>query len=73
MKCRLFRRRRAHLRVLVQAPGLPLNCVPKSRARLTPNGWRDWRARQKDARALESANLSFCGAFADCRHGPKPN
>jgi len=60
MKCRLLRRRRAHLRASTQAPRLPLNYAPKSRARLTPADWRDWRARQKDARALETANLSFC-------------
>jgi hypothetical protein len=50
-------------------PRLPLNYAPRSRARPIPTGWREWRVRPKDARALETANLCFCAVFADYRHG----
>jgi hypothetical protein len=55
-------------RLLQAPPQSLLNCAPRSRARLIPSDWRDWRARLKDARVV-TANLSFCAAFADCRHG----
>ena len=64
MKCRLLRRRRAHLRV--PTPGAAA-IAAQLRAQI-PNGWRDWRARLKAA--LGTANLSSRAAFADCRHSP---
>ena len=66
MKCRLLRRRQAHLRV--PTPGAAA-IAAQLRAQIPcSNGWKDWRARLKAAPA--TANLSFCAAFADCRHSP---
>jgi hypothetical protein len=68
MKCRLLRRRQAHLRV--PTPGAAA-IAAQLRAQIPcSNGWKDWRARLKATRVPETANLSFCAAFADCRHGP---
>jgi hypothetical protein len=66
MKCRLLRRRRAHLRV--PTPGaaaiaaqlraqIPCSTDPKRLKRLA--------CEAKAARAPETVNLSFCAAFAD--------
>ena len=76
MKCRLLRRRllrrrRAHLRASTPGAAIAAQLRAQILCSTDPADWRDWRAKQKDARAIETANLSFCEAFADCRHGPK--